>query len=329
MKIRNLFLISLMISAMVFAGCEKIEMQTEAVPTTQKPELPMLKVQDGMPVFESEEQFDETIDAVSHSTYQQLDEWEKKLGYTSYRTKLNFFNIEMEKYGKDITEETLNILLQEYSDVVVLKTDKDGESYIQPIINDKINETIFNNVRMYSTNDQLYYTDSNALYSIDKTLKNMVSDISRFGKVEYQRNSAEKGMHPTKPVVDFEYDESGCRNDSKVKIEIEAIAYVYGSSQRYDVNVVVRGYDRRVCVWYNYKTTLQFRDVEGVVDYGYNGSKTFSIADDDTGGVEQHKLEGQHRLVDGTYQGYFGFISAHGRGKSRGTGLGWAEINWN
>ncbi len=57
MKIRNLFIILLMISAMVFAGCEKIEMQTEAVPTTQKPELPMLKVQDGMLVFESEEQF--------------------------------------------------------------------------------------------------------------------------------------------------------------------------------------------------------------------------------------------------------------------------------
>ena len=158
-------------------------------------------------------------------------------------------------------------------------------------------------------------------------IKAMIFPISRIKpclKPPNPKNNKNVAISATKEV-----NKSGCRNDRKVKITLETWFYIYSTYPEYKyawtVVVTTRGYDKLVCVYYNYKTILDYKGVRGEIYVGYD-TELFSFPDK-TSSREVKSISDRSTYIITSGQGYEGFEKAQAKGSSRGVGNLWAIID--
>jgi hypothetical protein len=214
--------------------------------------------------FDSSESFENTIDFIASKEDADLDRWEKKLGFTSYRKLKNDLLSELEKIT---VEEDYYKIIALNSDIVSLI---DGELVF--FVDDKIYASIVGKDRIYNTGAYMHKIQDDKVYS------SSIIDLHHQNIVD---GSINKDIHESKYIIkdnlkstncgtyqtaSLTHDESGNANDRRVFIESSLIFYCkdpfnpYMGSHFLKLKVKVWGQKRNIFgTWISYNTALKFQ----------------------------------------------------------------------
>ncbi len=241
------------VGAVTFSSCEKHELQTapeeQENDTTLKKiqiavenvsniaELPKIEVINGVLKFNTPEEFFKTLKIIEDCSDEQLDEWEKNLGFTSLRSKLNKMYNEL----NEADESTLPKLLKEYSDYFYLE-----DGIIETYYPDRTLNAITNE-------NNIYYDADNTTYKFDKEYLTVIATNKKQTVLKYIETT--KGKSATgdeKWGYDYETHRA-------VRFRFYSIIYHYDNYYKVGIKFVMNGYKiKHNGTLRAYKTNLMF-----------------------------------------------------------------------
>ncbi len=277
------------VGAVTFSSCEKHEVKMgstseQAEPITDiQQKLPDVTAENGILKFNSPEVFFDAVEILNNADENSFTAWEQKNGFLSIRTQQN---IALDELDAITSEAELNDWLEKYSNLFKKIINDDGEEEIVPIIDDIFYSSICNANQVYAVENSYYLIKNNSLFLIEDLSDASLSykELSeKYESFKLEKENLSKDA-PTQHIATAIRDERGCRNDRKVKIKnyLQKLLYFNDGIYYYRINVVTetRGYTREgTCAWRPYKTTLNYREVKGKVNYNQNSQKNFYIPD--------------------------------------------------
>jgi len=191
MKIRNLFLILLMISAMVFAGCEKIEMQTEA--TAQEDAFNAENAK-RIVTFKDAEEFENDMKAVLSYNVAELKKWEEKRGFISLGRMADelYFSIVPENFK---SQDEVKQFVANHKDLLQLIPEENGEYTLEVVNYNDPKRYFYNKDSMYGIGTYVYKGLEEGTISAPKELTEKLANMT-YADVVTLKSDSEIKFHP-------------------------------------------------------------------------------------------------------------------------------------
>ena len=297
-------------------------------------DVSMIDMKNNLLNFKNKDDYFNTIHTISTMNVEQLDIWEKNMGFKSLRTRINNAINDIDNAQ---TKEEFKILLDKYKEIIEINT----ENSVRPIITDLIYTSIANEDGIYKTDEtinkvtrkhivsasiQKYNTLANIKFTDNNFDNNLKSQI-------YIENSTEKTNCGTTKNAYKQY------NKRRVFVTASRIYYNYNNYYSYYFKVYLFGEAKNLFGnWKSYKTTLAFKDTRAKfyhpVEY-YNGSwhyLTYTFNDFSGHTTSDVKSYTKYKWIGQTIKGnhtipHFGYFNAiECKGSSRGVGNRWAYI---
>ncbi len=232
-------------------------------------------------VFSSHEDFQQTIDHISHMSDEELNAWEKSNGFTSFRTVLNQAYAELDAIE---TAEQEFAFQEKYKDVISSSDDQ----YL-PLIEIKLYQCIANREGIYETNGYLNKIMGDYIVTVKKdeydklnlvsvipedkkSLERMGIRITQYASTDPNTTGRLSSTCSTYEVASYFHNESNCRHDREVYISGKsyiALSTSYeGDLRQPRVHIEVWGKIRSGtwCKWRSYATMLYYRNVSFTID---------------------------------------------------------------
>jgi len=358
----------------VFVGCEKNEVVSEekeivnnnlntGVDNLTVDDMPQIELIDGKLNFTTPEQYLKTLNIVNKMSDLEFMNWENKTGFKSLRTAQYNALLELDKINNE-DEKGLLEWLKKYNNLFELVYDA-GDAMIV----EKVSSTFYSRV---CNAEGIYYTENSvnkvigsylvsAPFEYKQEIENSIDvnfkDTTNIKVVNYEKEFDTKSTKLQSIDADGIYDLNGCVNDRKVNFTTKLEIYVYTTTQpsiytwSIQVECKTKGYQKIVCIWSPYRTTLNSKNISGLVatyDPGTNFIHidnpiltSYSIPDASSNGKDVYSLDFSYEIRNGgpynsspsgtvnyTNFSLFYFKTAIGNASSRGTNGTWAIMNY-
>ena len=143
---------------------EEVDNSGDAPQTKSSVDVPCYVQGDGSLCFRSTKDYFAVTDSLIKLTDQELNNWEKTMGFVSYRSYVNKFVNEVEEAYNDEDFDKFDQLLNKYAEYIYLDTD----SLVKPFIKSKTYQCITNKDGVFYLGDVKNVVDETSVYSIGK-----------------------------------------------------------------------------------------------------------------------------------------------------------------
>lgn len=294
MKMHSLLSVFVLLFALCLTSCEKEEIienpisLEDAELDTKPVNVYDLKVEDGNLVFESSAQMRATYLELSKYDEVSLDDWERSIGFESYRSKFNQLVDQLDTFN---TESELTSFLNMNSDAITLQ-----DGIPTPV---SVNESYFNilgTTGTYRINAAIYYVAKDRIVSVG------TNDVDLLERAKQSAVSNIDLGFSVEPIIETQELRSGCgiyvggddTNDDgnrkivsykKVQVTTTHNWFVFPSgagvivSTEREVDVIanMRSYKKRWWGWKRHKADLSWSmscevDLPGQTNYSFGTS---------------------------------------------------------
>lgn len=143
---------------------EEVDNSGDALQTKSSVDVPYYVQEDGSLCFRSTEDYFAVTDSLIKLTDQELNNWEKTIGFVSYRSYVDKFVNEVEEAYNDEDFNKFNQLLNEHAEYIYLDTD----SLVKPIIKSKTYQCITNQDGVFYLGDIKNVVGETSVYAVGK-----------------------------------------------------------------------------------------------------------------------------------------------------------------
>ena len=302
--------------------------------------------------FETDEQFDSVTNKILGMTDQELDNWERKNSFVSYRSV--FKNANKEWLEVTTTNEQTNFL-KKYQDILTLV-----DSTLKPLIEIYLYQSIVNREGIYRTNGYVNKIIGDYIVSVKENeflklnnIKSIKTDskntpthedgVKIFKFIDSDSNSNLRISTTCEPTMVAEYFDNHRKCSDDRRVYVSAKSYIKfstnfeGDWRQPRVEIKVWGTIRNSwCNWGNYLTQLQYRNVSfsimawirqdgisspllytrSLTDYAPLGDRSVLTWDQPIGNPVLNQVIAASA-----------FTSLHAEGSSRGVSSNWAVLD--
>lgn len=322
---------------MLNSGCEK---ETLTQKQANDVSINSLTVnENGIIEFKNSSELHEIMNQVISMTEDELDSWEKTIGFYSYRSMMKGVVDDFEYMEKENVndEENFRATILEYvksnSDILKYSILDNGEESIDFIMPYTPYLSIINEKGVYIVGDIIYLVGPERIYYTHKNNANkLINKTTNLNDVESFQYIGNQTRTACGTSLNAFYDNgTGCNSGRRVILHQNT--YISGSDNDYIVYIGVNALAKKrvACVWFDYKTDISIRYIRGDVYYkNTNGIVTHKVHNGGTMCITLQNVSvfGLSTPLDNcsnSMQPYF--QSCHSEAGTTGTNNGWAVID--